>query len=67
MPTLDLVFFIELFAMNKSVDDLQMLRLIKAFQKLSDQDTRRMVVLFVEEQVEKAKTKTTKGGPAESD
>jgi hypothetical protein len=53
--------------MNKSVDDLQMLRLIKAFQKLSDQDTRRMVVLFVEEQLEKAKAKTTKGGPAESD
>ena len=39
--------------MSHSVEDLQMLRLIKAFQKLSDQDARRSVVLYVEEQVER--------------
>lgn len=38
--------------MSNSVEDLQMLRLIKAFQKMSDQDARRMIALYVEEQVE---------------
>jgi hypothetical protein len=32
---------------------LQILRLIRAFQKLTDQDARRMIVPRVEEQVEK--------------
>ena len=40
-----------------NVDDLQMLRLIKAFQKISDQDVRRLIVLFAEEQLEKLQAK----------
>jgi hypothetical protein len=43
----------EVIAMSNSVEDLQMLRLIKAFQKISDHDGRRTVVLYVEEQVER--------------
>ena len=43
--------------MSNSVEDLQMLRLIKAFQKISDQDVRRMVVLYTEEQLEKLQAK----------
>lgn len=39
--------------MPNNVEDLQMLRLIKAFQRISDQDARRMVVLHVEQQAEK--------------
>ena len=39
--------------MAKGVEDLQILRLIKAFQKLTDQDTRRMAVRYVEELVDK--------------
>ncbi|WP_448041537.1 hypothetical protein [Bradyrhizobium liaoningense] len=39
--------------MSQGVEDLQMLRLIKAFQKITDQDARRLVVVFVEEQLEK--------------
>jgi hypothetical protein len=39
--------------MPHSVDDLQLLRLIKAFQKITDQDLRRMVVRLVEEKLEK--------------
>lgn len=39
--------------MSSGIDDLQMLRLIKAFQKLADQDARRLVLSFVEEQLEK--------------
>ncbi|MDH2357233.1 hypothetical protein QCM80_42705 [Bradyrhizobium sp. SSUT112] len=38
--------------MANGVEDLQILRLIKAFQKLTDQDTRRMVLRYIEEQVE---------------
>jgi hypothetical protein len=39
--------------MSNSVEDLQMLRLIRAFQKLTDQGTRRTVLLYVEDQVQK--------------
>lgn len=39
--------------MSPCVEDLQMLRLIKAFQKLADQDARRSVLSFVDEQLEK--------------
>jgi hypothetical protein len=46
-------FFHEVFAMSNSVEDLQMLRLIRAFQKLTDQGTRRTVLLYVEDQVQK--------------
>ena len=46
--------------MANGVEDLQILRLIKAFQKLRDHDTRRMVVRYVEEQVEK---QTAKANP----
>jgi hypothetical protein len=42
--------------MAKGTEDLQMLRLIRAFQKLLDPDTRRMVLLYVEEQVHKQHT-----------
>ena len=47
--------------MSNSVEDLQMLRLIKAFRKISDQDVRRTVVLFAEEQVEKQQAKSRQG------
>ena len=50
--------------MSNSVEDLQMLRLIKAFQKITDQDTRRMILLFVEEQLQKPQTKASEGPPA---
>jgi len=39
--------------MANGVEDLQILRLIRAFQKLTDQDARRMIVPCVGEQVEK--------------
>ncbi|EHR01360.1 hypothetical protein [Bradyrhizobium sp. WSM471] len=39
--------------MTQPVEDLQMLRLIKAFQNITDRDTRRLVLLFVEEQLDK--------------
>lgn len=35
--------------MSHGVEDLQMLRLIKAFQKITDQDARRLVVSFIEQ------------------
>lgn len=46
--------------MSNSVEDLQMLRLIKAFQKISDHDARRTVVLYVEEQVERLQREARK-------
>ena len=39
--------------MSQGVEDLQMLRLITAFQKIADKDARRLVLMFVEEQLEK--------------
>lgn len=39
--------------MSNRIEDLQMLRLLKAFQKITDPDTRRMILLYVEEQLEK--------------
>lgn len=39
--------------MSKGVEDLQMLRLIKAFQNITDKDARRRVLMFVEELLEK--------------
>lgn len=42
---------------------LQMLRLIRAFQKLTDQDTRQMIIRYVQEQVEKQKAKTNSAPP----
>lgn len=38
--------------MPNGSEDLQLLRLIKAFQKITDQDARRRFVLHVEEQLE---------------
>ncbi|WP_168195533.1 hypothetical protein [Bradyrhizobium sp. NAS80.1] len=43
--------------MSSYVEDLQMLRLIKAFQQITDQEARRIVVLSVEEQLEKQQAK----------
>jgi hypothetical protein len=51
------------FAMPSCVEDLQMLRLIKAFQKLTDQDARRTVVLYVEEQLEKQQARAKQTPP----
>jgi hypothetical protein len=45
--------------MSNSVEDSQMLRLIRAFQKLTDQGTRRTVLLYVEEQVQKQPAEAT--------
>lgn len=44
--------------MSSYVEDLQMLRVIKAFQQITDYDARRLVVLYVEEQLEKLQAKT---------
>ena len=43
--------------MANGCEDLQMLRLIRAFQILTDQGTRREVVRYVEGQVEKQMAK----------
>ncbi|TFW55795.1 hypothetical protein CT676_38475 [Bradyrhizobium sp. MOS001] len=43
--------------MPSCIEDLQMLRLIKAFEKITDQDSRRMVLQYVEELLEKERTK----------
>lgn len=43
--------------MANGVEDLQILRLIRAFQKLTDKDARRMIVRYVEEQVERQMAK----------
>ncbi len=39
--------------MPKGVEDLEMLRLIKAFQKIKNQGTRRALVLLIEETAQK--------------
>jgi hypothetical protein len=36
-----------------SAEDLQMLRVIKAFQRIKNPDTRRMIVKFVEDELRK--------------
>lgn len=54
-------------SMPNIVEDLQMLRLIKAFQKVTDPDARRTIVIFVEEQVQKQGAKKREdhmSGPA---
>lgn len=38
--------------MSNNVEDLQMLRLIKAFQKIRNDDMRRKIIALVEEHVE---------------
>lgn len=43
--------------MPSCIEDLQMLRLIKAFEKITDQKLRRMVLQYVEELLEKERTK----------
>lgn len=43
--------------MPNAIDDLQMLRLIKAFHKVRDADARRRIVSFAEEQVKKRRTR----------
>jgi hypothetical protein len=40
--------------------------LIRAFQKITDQEARRMIVLFAEEQLEKQQSKTSGGTPPRS-
>jgi hypothetical protein len=45
---------------NSSVEDLQMLRLIKAFQKIKSEEARRAIILLVEEQAEKEAVKSPK-------
>ncbi|WP_298877742.1 hypothetical protein [uncultured Bradyrhizobium sp.] len=44
--------------MANGVEELHLLRLIRAFQKLTDQDTRQMIICYVEEQVEKQQAKS---------
>jgi hypothetical protein len=45
-------------------DDAQMLRLIKAFQKITDGDVRRMIVRFTEEKLaEQQPTSASAGEP----
>ncbi|MGY4365263.1 hypothetical protein ACVW1A_001328 [Bradyrhizobium sp. LB1.3] len=50
--------------MSKATDDLQMLRLIKAFQRIVDRDTRRTVVLYVEEQAQKQESQQQSKAPS---
>jgi hypothetical protein len=50
-------------AMANGVEDLQLLRLIRAFQKVTDQDTRHMIIRYVEEQVDKQRAKTNSPPP----
>lgn len=52
--------------MSNGVEDLQMLRLIKAFQKITDPDVRRMVLLYAEEQLQKQQAKAAEGSPRTS-
>ncbi|MET4390275.1 hypothetical protein ABIB73_006057 [Bradyrhizobium sp. F1.4.3] len=53
--------------MSKAVEDLQMLRLIKAFQRVRDGDARRKIVLYVEEEAQReAQLKTREPAPARS-
>lgn len=52
--------------MSQCVEDRQMLRLIKAFQNITDKDARRLVLKFVEEQLEKQQAQSRqKLGPTE--
>jgi hypothetical protein len=39
--------------MSQGAEDLQVLRLMKPFQKITHKDDRRLVLMFVEEQLEK--------------
>jgi hypothetical protein len=41
------------FAMSKGVEDLQMLRLIRAFQKVKDEEARRKILLYVEAEAQR--------------
>lgn len=43
--------------MPSCIEDLQMLRLIKAFEKITDQNSRRMVLQYVDQLLEKEQTK----------
>jgi hypothetical protein len=52
--------------MPTGVEDLQMLRLIKTFQKITDPDTRRMIVVYAEEQLQKQQTKLAETPPQDS-
>lgn len=36
--------------MPNAIDDLQMLRLIKAFQRVKDREVRRKILLYIEEE-----------------
>lgn len=49
--------------MSKGVEDLQILRLIRAFQKITDQDARRLIILCAEEQLQKQQAKPSNGTP----
>lgn len=49
--------------MTNGTEDLQILRLIKTFQKITDQDVRRLIILFVEEQLQKQEAKASDGTP----
>ncbi|MET4489760.1 hypothetical protein [Bradyrhizobium sp. LA7.1] len=52
--------------MPNGVEDLQMLRLIKTFQRIADPDVRRMIVAYAEEQLQKQQTKLTEPPPQDS-
>jgi hypothetical protein len=49
--------------MSNGVEDLQMLRLIKTFQKITEPDVRREILLFAEEQLQKQQTKASEEPP----
>jgi hypothetical protein len=48
-------------SMSEYIEDLQMLRLIKAFQKLKAPDTRKAIVEFVEAALKEEEEKKKKG------
>ncbi|UPK19168.1 hypothetical protein [Bradyrhizobium sp. 131] len=50
--------------MSKDTDDLQMLRHIKAFQRIVDRDTRRTIVLYIEEQAQRKELQQRSKAPS---
>lgn len=39
--------------MSDGIEELQILRLLRAFQQITDPDARRLVLMFVQQQLEK--------------
>lgn len=53
-------FSVESNLMSNNIEDLQMLRLIKAFQRVRDADTPRKILLYIEEEAARASSRLIK-------